>query len=80
MSWEKLADEIAVTPTRRSRRRGAVTSLVGIASIPSEIQVDVGASGVSIPMRYDASYAPSIGDEVIVDWLDGDPYVAGKLA
>lgn len=65
---------------RHTRRRGKVTGVAGVGGSPATCEVDVGNSGVSVPMRYLASYAPSTNDQVIVDWVGGDPYVTGKLA
>jgi ribosome maturation factor RimP len=77
-AWDQVAGEIVDAPRRRSRRRGTVTSF-DVLSVPRQVFVDVGSSGVSVPMTYCRHYAPTIGDEVLIDWDDGDPIVIGQL-
>lgn len=43
--------------------------------------VDVTSLGTTLPgLRYPAWYAPSVGDQVLVDWFGQQPYVAEAFA
>ena len=76
-SGDKLARKISdKKPSPALQRFGIVTGIEGMAETPPTIEVDVGASGVSVPMRFTRGWVPVVGVPVLVLWDGEDPVAA----
>lgn len=64
---------------KRRSWRGVIATVVAGASLDGNAAVSVTVNGSTIPAPYLASYTPVVGHVVMVELVNGSPYISGRL-